>query len=151
MILDILANRGRYGGISPGIGRALDYLSNTDFTALEDGKQSIDEDGIYALVMTYSTEPESERSFEAHRKHIDVQYILQAQEIIFWAPTDELSPVGDYSQETDIVFLSGDARARLQLTSGSFAVFYPEDAHKPNCAWNGPQQVRKVVVKVPVR
>lgn len=150
MILDILTNHGRYGGISPEIGKALDYLSSTDFTALEDGKQPIDGDGIYALVMTYNTEPESERSFEAHRKYLDVQFILQGREIIFWAPTGELSPMGEYSQEKDIVFLSGDARARLQLTSGSFAVFHPEDAHKPNCAWNGPQQVRKVVVKIRV-
>jgi YhcH/YjgK/YiaL family protein len=36
----------------------------------------------------------------------------------------------------------------LQLTPGSFALFYPEDAHKPNCAWDAPERVRKVVVKV---
>jgi len=148
LILDTLTNRGRYGRMSPGIDRALDYLSSTDFTVLEDGKQLIDGEGSYALIMTYSTEPESERSFEAHRKYLDIQFILQGREIIFWAPASELSPMGDYSQEKDIVFFSGDARARLQLTSGSFAVFYPEDAHKPNCAWNGPQRVRKVVVKV---
>lgn len=148
MILDKLTSSGKYGGIIPGFEEALEYLSNTDFTVLEDGKHSIDGDRIYALVMTYSTEPERERSFEAHRKYLDVQCILQGREIIYWAPTDELSPMGEYSGEKDIVFLSGDTRARLRLTSGSFAVFYPEDAHKPNCAWNDPQQVRKAVVKV---
>jgi len=148
LIFDTLTNRGRYGRISPGIDRALEYLSSTDFTSLEDGRQSIDGEGIYALIMTYSTEPEGERSFEAHRRYLDVQFILQGRETIFWAPTDELSPMGDYSKEKDIAFFSGDARARLQLTSGSFAVFHPEEAHKPNCACNGPQRVRKVVVKV---
>jgi YhcH/YjgK/YiaL family protein len=148
MILDKLTNRGRYGGITPGFDRALDYLSNTDFTVLEDGKHPIDGERIYALVMTYSTEPERERSFEAHREYLDVQCILKGREIIYWAPTDELSPMGEYSEEKDIVFLSGDPRARLQLNSGNFAVFYPEDAHKPNCDWNGPQQVRKAVIKV---
>jgi len=151
LILDMLANRERYGGIDPGIERALDYLANTDFGTLEDGKQSLDGDGIYALVATYATEPESQRRFEAHRKYIDIQYILTGREVIFWAPTDELSPTTDYSQEKDIIFLAGEARARLQLSSGSFSIFYPEDAHKPNCTWNDPQQVRKVVVKVPVR
>jgi biofilm protein TabA len=148
MILDMLTSRGRYGGMIPGFERALEYLSNTDFTVLVDGKYTIDGDRIYALVMTYSTEPERERSFEAHRKYLDVQCILQGWEIIYWAPTEELSPMGEYSEEKDIVFLSGETRARLQLTSGSFAVFYPEDAHKPNCDWNGPQQNRKAVIKV---
>ena len=148
MILDKLTNRGRYGMIIPGFDRALDYLANTDFTVLEDGKHPIDGERIYALVMTYSTEPERERSFEAHHKYLDVQCILQGRETIYWAPTDELSPMGEYSEEKDIVFLSGDPRASLQLNSGSFAVFYPEDAHKPNCDWNGPQQNRKAVIKV---
>jgi biofilm protein TabA len=148
MILDILSHRGRYRGISSGIERALDYLAVTDFSALEDGKHAIEDDEIYAILMTYDSEPERARSFEAHRKYLDVQYILSGREIIYWAPMEELSPKGEYSEEKDVVFLSGDARTRLQLTSGSFAVFYPEDAHKPNCAWDDPQRVRKAVVKV---
>jgi biofilm protein TabA len=148
VILDILTNRQRYGGMHPGIGRALDYLSKTDFTGMADRRQAIDGDEIYALLMTYNSEPETVRSFEAHRRYIDVQFILAGRETIFWVPTEELAATGDYSDEKDIVFLSGEARARLQLTPGSFAVFYPEDAHKPNCAWDAPERVRKVVVKV---
>jgi YhcH/YjgK/YiaL family protein len=128
----------------------LDYLSKTDFSVLEDGKRAIEGAEIYALIMTYSTEPESQRSFEVHQKYLDVQFILHGWEIIFWAPRAQLSPIGAYSPEKDVRFLSGEARARLQLTAGTFAIFYQEDAHKPNCTWNGPQQVRKVVVKVQV-
>ena len=148
MILDTLTNRGRYERLSAGIERALSYLADTDFAALENGKIAIDADKIYAMLMTYDTEPESIRSFEVHRKYLDVQYILSGREIIYWAPLEELSPKGEYSDEKDILFLSGEARARLQLTAGSFAVFYPEDGHKPNCAWDAPQRVRKAVVKV---
>jgi YhcH/YjgK/YiaL family protein len=148
MILDTIANRRRYGGLNRGIVRDLDYLGNTDFSAMKDGKHLIDGDELFALVLTYNTEPESQRDFEAHRKYADLQYILNGREIIYWAPAGELSPSGEYSEEKDIVFLCGEAKAQLQLTSGSYAVFYPEDAHKPNCAWPRPQQVRKVVVKV---
>jgi YhcH/YjgK/YiaL family protein len=148
VILDVLENRGRYRGASLGIERALEYLGDTDFSGLKDGKYPIESDEIYAMLASYNTEPESERRFEAHRKYFDVQYILAGREVIYWSPTDELTPAGEYSKERDIVFLSGNARARLQLTTGSFAVFYPEDAHKPNCAWDGPEPVRKVVIKV---
>ena len=148
MILDILENRSRYTGVSPEIERALEYLASTDFSALEDGKHPIEGDELFALVSTYETEPESVRSFEAHRRYIDIQYILSGREIIYWAVLQELAPKDEYSVEKDIVFLSGTERARLQLSPGSFAVFYPQDAHKPNCTWENPQQVRKVVVKV---
>ena len=150
MILDLVAHRRRYRGLGSELNRAFDYLADTDFSALEDGRHPIDGEAIFALVSTYETEPENVRSFEAHRKYIDVQYLLSGREIICWAALQELTPAGEYSAEKDIVFLSGDSRARLQLTPGTFALFYPEDAHKPNCAWGSPQQVRKVVVKIRV-
>ena len=150
MVVDILTNRGRYKGLGSGIERALEYLSNTDFTTLEDGKHEIQGNEIYAVIATYDTEPESARKFEAHRKYLDVQYLLAGREIICWAPLEGLSFSGEYSEEKDIVFLSGDPRARLRMSPGSFALFFPQDAHKPNCAWNDPQAVRKVVVKIRV-
>ena len=150
MILDVLKNRGRYEQLHPRIGKALEYLGKTDFTALAEGRHPIDGDDLYALVLSYETEAEKDRRFEAHRNYIDIQCILSGREIIYWAPTEELSVLEDYSQQQDVVFLSGEARGELRLTAGSFAVFYPEDAHKPNCAWDEPQQARKVVVKVRV-
>ena len=150
MILDLVGHRGRYRGLGSELDRALEYLAETDFSALEDGRHPIDGQAIFALVSTYETEPESVRSFEAHRRYIDVQYILTGREIICWAPLQELTTAGEYSAEKDIVFLAGDSRARLQLTPGTFALFYPQDAHKPNCAWDSPQPARKVVVKVRV-
>ena len=150
MILDIISNRGRYRHLGGSIERALKYLADTDFSAVEDGRHPIDGEAIYAMLFSYDTEPESARSFEAHRKYIDVQYLLTGREIIHWAALQELTPAGEYSDEKDIVFLSGESRARLQLTPGTFALFFPEDAHKPNCAWDNPQPARKVVVKVRV-
>jgi biofilm protein TabA len=120
MIIDETANHTRYRSLGTRIGRALEYLAKTDFASVEDGKHPIEGDDIFALLMSYDTEPESVRRFEAHRKYLDVQCILSGTEII----------------------------SRLQLTPGTFAMFYPEDAHKPNCAWDDPQPVRKTVVKV---
>lgn len=148
MILDTLANRERYAKLSRPLEKALAYLANTDFTTLEDGRYPLEGEAIYAMLNTYSTEPETERRFEAHRRYLDVQCILRGREVIVWTPTAELKPAGEYSDEKDVVFLAGEARARLQMNPGSFAVFYPEDAHKPNCAWDTVEQVRKVVVKV---
>jgi YhcH/YjgK/YiaL family protein len=38
----------------------------------------------------------------------------------------------------------------VRLTAGQFTIFFPDDAHAPCSAWDGPEDVLKVVVKVAV-
>jgi YhcH/YjgK/YiaL family protein len=38
----------------------------------------------------------------------------------------------------------------VQVRAGQYAIFYPDDAHIPSCAWGAPAEVLKVVVKVKV-
>ena len=33
---------------------------------------------------------------EAHREYLDVQYVLEGQDTIGWAPVDALTPVGEF-------------------------------------------------------
>ena len=66
MIIDVIANHKGYRGLGSTVERALKYLADTDFTALEDGKHGIEGDEIFALLLSYETEPESARNFEAH-------------------------------------------------------------------------------------
>jgi YhcH/YjgK/YiaL family protein len=148
MIFDTLDNRKRYERLGFRIERGLAFLAATDWNAIEDGRHAVEGDEIFVLIMSYETEPEEKRSFEAHRKYIDIQYLVSGRELICWAPLEELEPAGEYSVEKDIVFLSGAQRARLLLKPGTFALFFPQDAHRPNCAWNKPERTRKAVVKV---
>jgi YhcH/YjgK/YiaL family protein len=39
-------------------------------------------------------------------------------------------------------------RSSLILQPGMWAIFFPQDAHKPGCAVAAPAVVRKIVVKV---
>ena len=55
-------------------------------------------------------------------------------------------------EEKDVAFYKNIENAsKLVLKDGDFAIFFPEDAHKPCCALNNePSKVKKVVVKVAV-
>ena len=53
----------------------------------------------------------------------------------------------EYNTDKDIVFFSGETTP-LILEPGMFAFFFPQDIHRPCMQLDGPEKVKKVVVKV---
>jgi YhcH/YjgK/YiaL family protein len=148
MILDKLENIGDYGRFSDKLGIGFDFLINTRLDELRDGKYPIDGDRIFAMVSTYVTKKETESIFEAHKQYIDIQYLVRGKEIIYWSPVENLESNGEYSEQNDIIFFKGEVQTALPMRKNYFAVFFPQDAHKPCCILGQPVEVTKVVVKV---
>lgn len=87
--------------------------------------------------------------FEAHKKYIDVQYIVRGMERIRWASLDRVSQVREeYSKGNDIAFYEGDAQFDFTLTKGTFLLLTPEDAHLPGLCAEKEISVRKIVFKI---
>lgn len=149
MIKDTLQNRLLYHGVHAGISTALEYLATTDFTDIAPGRYPVDGDRIYASVESYNTRLLETSSWEAHRSYIDVQYIIAGTEIMGCAPLDSLEVTVPYDTVKDAMRLAGDGDF-LTVPAGTFAVFFPHDAHMPCLAVEAPAPVRKVVVKVSV-
>ncbi len=148
MIADRLENAAAYQGLSANLRKALEYARAQDLAKLADGKHAIDGDRVFVLMQSYTTKPEIEARLEAHRKYIDIQLVVEGREVIYWAPIQGLEADGAYSDERDIIFFKGGVPGAVALTAGCFAVFYPQDAHKPCCHWGAPAPVRKAVFKV---
>lgn len=108
--------------------------------------------GGFAIVSEYETTEPEDKKLEAHRKYIDIQYIAKGEEAIDVCPTAGLRVAVKYDESKDILFFHDpDAIGGIILQSGSFAVFYPEDAHRPGLTMEeGPAPIRKIVVKIPV-
>jgi len=133
---------------SESIKAGLDFLINTDFTKIEDGKHLLKGED-YVNIQTYTTK--SDADFEAHRDYIDIQYIISGEETIFVTPYDKCHTTIPYNKEKDIEFLSGEGDGNL-IQEGEFMILYPDDAHKPSISAdiNNPQKVRKAVVKIKI-
>lgn len=149
MMMDGIENAAAYAGVSPRIRAALDYLAKTDFAAMEPGRYAIDGDKVYAMVQCYETRPREKGKWEAHRRYIDVQYVVEGIEAMGYAPLDKLTVTQPYIEEKDCLFLAGEGSI-LKVPAKTFAVFFPQDAHMPCLAVAAPAPVRKVVVKVAV-
>jgi biofilm protein TabA len=132
-----------------GLESVFEYLERTDLRALPLGRTTIEGEDVFALVSEAPSREASEARFEAHRRNIDVQYAVDGQEAIGFAPRAAVTV--PYDEAKDIEFLATPANyASVALKAGHFAVFAPEDGHQPGCHLDGLHTVRKVVVKVSV-
>jgi YhcH/YjgK/YiaL family protein len=147
MILDKLENAVLYKGLSENMKQGFDYLKNTDLANLEPGRYEIDGMNVFALVSEYESKKHEDCKPEAHRIYADIQYIISGREAIGFVPLNNQPVISEYNPDKDIAFFSGETNA-LVLEKGMFAVFYPQDVHRPCMQIDGPEKVKKVVVKV---
>lgn len=147
MIIDKIENAKLYYGLSDRIKKGLQYLENNDLTNVENGNYELDGKNLFVSVQDYISKPESEGKFEAHKKYIDIQYIVKGQERLGFGNIDDFNLVTPYDEEKDIEFLAGhgDFAAAKQ---GYFLIFTPQDAHMPQICLDKPEYVKKAVVKV---
>lgn len=148
MIVDLLSNSHLYRGLHPRIDRAFEYLHRTDLAALAPGDYEIDGENIYARALTYTTRLPEAGKWEAHRRYIDLQVMVEGAERIAYAPLSSMTP-GEYDEAKDFHHLSG-AGDPVTLPSGSFMLLWPADAHMPCLAVDQPAPIKKVVVKIAV-
>ena len=150
MIYDTLEHLDAYHGIHPGVMRGLELLRDTDFSRWEVGRHEIEGDKLFVLIQSYDSKLQNDTP-EAHKKYIDIQYLLSGRELMDVAPLEEMTEETEARPENDIWFYRGPMANRVLLGDGRFAVLWPGDAHAPCIAVDQrPQPCRKCVVKVRV-
>ena len=151
MIYDTLNNIAFYKGLSPDIYEGLKFLQQVT-SDIAVGTYQLTPN-VKAIVSEYTTKEVNENGYEAHHQNIDIQYLLKGKEKIACLPVEELSEIKPYNKETDAAFynaVSDHSPSTLDLRSGYFAIFFPQDGHMPCLYVNEPEKVKKVVVKVRV-
>ena len=107
--------------------------------------------GAFALLQAYPTKPRSEGRWETHRAFIDVQAVVAGEELMEVAARGRLALDEDLTPAKDVIFYRPfGAGSTIRLGAGDVAVYFPSDGHCGGLMLDGPQTVRKVVVKVPV-
>jgi biofilm protein TabA len=149
MILDVLENAHQYFAINKGFEKAFNFLIRPDLKELPMDKYEIDGDRVYAMVSKDYGRNKEDALLETHEKYIDIQLVLEGTDNMGWKPkTLCIKPSGEYNRETDALFFADDPDTWITTKSGSFAIFFPEDAHIPLIS-SGP--LHKVVVKVAIK
>jgi biofilm protein TabA len=121
-------------------------------TKTPEGIHKLQGDDIYANVHGYQTLPASKCRYESHQRYIDLQYCISGGEFIDCHALTALSPDGAYASEKDLQFHLPYTKpaelASVRMIPGSFAIFFPSDAHAPKRNDGQNNSVFKLVIKV---
>ena len=147
MILDKLENAALYEGITENLKKGFEYLKSTNLSNLEIGKYEIDGTNVFALVSEYQTKNHQDCRPEAHRAYADIQYLVSGKEAMGFVTLKDQPVTDEYNPEKDILFLSAETSPVI-VESGMFTIFFPQDVHRPCMQIDGPEKVKKVVIKV---
>ena len=150
MTFGTIGNEYKYDLTNPAFRTAFAFLDRGDLAALPEGWVELG-NGVRADVQRYTTMDATALSFETHEKFFDIQYLVAGEEYLGICTRQGLVPRTEYETARDVTFYEDPAQAgRVLLHGGDYVIFAPEDAHKPRCFVNGPMEVKKIVVKVPV-
>ncbi|MDQ0106703.1 YhcH/YjgK/YiaL family protein [Chitinophaga terrae (ex Kim and Jung 2007)] len=149
MILDTLQNAHLYYRLGVRFIKAFEFLAQKDLKTMEKGKYTIDEH-IFAMVNEYDTEPADNEQMEAHKKYIDVQYMVSGSELVGHDFLKDQAPSKAYDEQADFQLFAETPMFFSRFEEGMFAIFFPTDLHMPNIMVDKPRPVRKVVIKIAV-
>jgi biofilm protein TabA len=152
MIVDRIENVKLYSKLSKNLATALKILQSKKLRKQAVGRYEVKGTKLYYMVQNYVTKPTDGGEFEAHKKYIDVQCVLDGEESIPYANISDLKVSKRYKPKADVAFyrLSKDYTS-VNLSKGMFCVLFPEDAHLPCRILKKKSNVHKIVIKVPVK
>lgn len=146
MIVCPFTNLERYAPIIPGLEEALKAVSEiTDWTPRTIPLSG----GNKILVQQLNSKDAATQLIETHRNFLDIQYIVEGEELVGWAPTDTLTPAEEYNPVKDKQMYSGHVDF-MRIGAGYCYVVWPEDAHMPGVHLDKPTTMKKLVLKLKV-
>lgn len=165
MVYDKIDNIEIYKGLSADIYEALKFLQNAT-PSTPTGVIQLNP-RVKAIVSEYKTKAVNENGYEAHKRYIDIQALLEGEEMIACQPIEWLQETKPYSEDCDAAFYAADITPHpseesplpssiihhpsyLTLRPRYFAILYPQDGHMPQLSITTPTKVKKVVIKVAV-
>ena len=127
--------------------KAFAFLKNTDLKSLTNGRHVIDGNNVYAIVTEAPSKDYDKTAFESHRKYIDLQYVITGEENMAKAPVSSVIISKPYDETADIAYYTGEGKI-YTVPAGTFMLFFPTDAHRPNITPGGNKVVKKIVIKI---
>jgi YhcH/YjgK/YiaL family protein len=151
MIADKIENASLYSGISEQIAKALQILGSKEISTAAEGKHEVEGSKLFYLVQKYSTKPRNEGQLEAHKKYIDIQYVLDGQESIFVENLSACKLASAYNENDEAaIYDVPKSFSDIYLSKGMFCILFPQDGHLPCRTAVSESKVHKIVFKVAI-
>jgi len=148
IIVDQIANAEKYFGLHPGFEKAFAFLRRSDLVQLPVGRYEIDGDRLFCKIQKGPGRNRTEARLEGHRRYIDIQYVIAGTDEMGWKPSSACKDVEiPYDSSRDVMYFKDKPERWIKVSSGSFSIFFPKDAHAPFVSEG---EIHKAVIKVTV-
>ena len=127
--------------------KAFAFLKEHDLATLAPGKYPIEGTNVFATITADPSKDFDKTQWESHRKYIDLQCIITGEERMGKYPFTRLTVTKPYDETKDVANYSGDGTI-YDVPAGTFMIFFPSDAHRPNITPGGNKVVKKIVIKI---
>ena len=146
MIIDFLKNYSSYLAVNQSFNEAFSFIFKNLSKFPKTGDYEINGRIVYSLVRDIETKHFKEGIWEAHKEYIDIHYIFEGEELFGYSNISKMN-INEYVKEKDKFVLSGEGDL-IRISTGSFVIFFPQDAHIPGIRSNNFEKVKKIIVKV---
>ena len=107
-------------------------------------------DGGVVFFQSGQTKALEDSQFEAHRKFVDVQVVLEGAEYVALEDLSNLEVVIPYSDERDVEKYIAETEHFMKITAGMAYVCFPWDGHKAVFHIDKPLKFTKAVIKLEI-
>lgn len=146
MILDTLENVERYENLNPNFKKGFDFIKTVSLENFPNQKKEIDGEDIFALFHKGNGNGVENFKLEAHKKYIDIHYVLSGQELMAYKNTAHCSDINKAFSESEDYMLFNDLTENfIKIPEKHFIILFPEDAHAPLL---GTSELYKIILKV---
>ena len=128
--------------------KAFTWLKEQNLQTIAKGKYPIDGDNVFASVTEDPSKDFDKTGWESHKKYIDLQCIITGDEKMGKWPVAEVTSVTKpYDETKDVANYTAPGKFYV-IPAGTFIIFFPGEAHRPNITPGGNKVVKKIVIKV---
>lgn len=149
MILGKISDISVQTGLSSSLRAIIEQALTRDLATLDAGRYVIDGEDIFINVMAFDTSAAESKRYELHREYLDIQILLSGTERIDFGLEGSAQQPDIYHEDDDYLLCDSlEQRQTLHMVPGMFAIFLPNEPHKPGCMVNDSQKIKKAVIKV---
>lgn len=147
MIIDTLDNASRYYMLHPSLEQAFDFLENIEAADFSHGKTELVEDHLYVNGIVDETKSMEDSIWESHDSNMDIHFMVEGEERVFYGEEDKMKVVKPYNAEKDVTIFEGEG-AEYFVPKNGFVLFFPGEIHKSLVYSGSPHKIKKAVVKL---
>ncbi len=136
------------------IREAIRYCRETDVSGMGESRIGLRGEELIVQICDRITGKKEEKLPEVHSRYAELQFMAEGSEYMgFYPDRGDNRILEDCLEEKDTLYYQENSLSEevmLLMTPGTYAVFFPEDVHRPFCQVEAPARVKKIVIKIAV-